>query len=88
MIQKTVLNYKLKKSKEKMTSRSGLSFFSEFLHALNLPDTTNKIMPKSLSNRGFSAWDYVHSLLLTLYGGGEAIYDTRSLSENKIIFIF
>jgi hypothetical protein len=85
MIQKTVLSFKLKKSEEKITARSGLTLFTEFLHAFNVPSIINSNMPKTLSNRGFEAWDYVHPILLTLYGGGETIADTREIRNDKAL---
>ena len=84
-IKKTVLNFNLKKTKEKMIARSGVAMFSEFLHSMHLPNIVNKIMPKTLSNSGFDAWDYIHTLLLTLYGGGEGISDTREIKRDKAL---
>lgn len=85
MIQKTVLDFKLKKSEEKITARSGLTLFSEFLQASNIPSIVNSNMPKSLSNRGFEAWEYVHPSLLTLYGGGETLADTREIRNDEAL---
>ncbi len=85
MIQKTVLDFKLKKSEEKITARSGLALFTEFLHALKIPSIVNAIMPKTLSNRGFGAWEFVHSILLTLYGGGESLSDTREIRNDAAL---
>ena len=53
MIQKNVFDFKLKKSKEKITARSGLALFSEFANALGVPHLIGCSMPKPLSNRGF-----------------------------------
>lgn len=82
MIQKTVLDFKLKKSENKITARSGLSLFTEFLHAIKAPSIVNSNMPKTLSNHGFDAWSYVHPTLLTLYGGGETIADNREIRDD------
>jgi hypothetical protein len=85
MIQKTVLDFKLKKSEEKITARSGLALFAELLHAFKIPSIVNSNMPKTLSNRGFEAWEYVHPALLTLYGGGETLADTREIRDDEAL---
>ncbi|MBU0569506.1 IS1380 family transposase [Patescibacteria group bacterium] len=85
MIQKNVFDFKLEKSKEKITARSGLAVFSEFAHALGVPHLIDCSMPKALSNRGFNAWSYVHAFLLTLYGGGEEIAATREIRHDKTL---
>lgn len=85
MIHKTVLDFKLQKSHEKITARSGLGLFSEFLCSLKIPNLVNRLMPKGLSNNSFKAWDYVHCLLLTLYGGGESCAETREIREDNAL---
>jgi hypothetical protein len=85
MIHKTVLDFKLKKSDEKITARSGLALFSEFLCSLKIPNLVNRLMPEGLSNHSYQAWDYIHSLLLTLYGGGESCAETREIREDNAL---
>jgi hypothetical protein len=85
MIKKNVLDFKLKRSEEKITARSGLAIFYEFFSAFNLQSLVNHIMPKTLSNHGFDAWEYAQSILLTLYGGGETLADTREIRNDEAL---
>ena len=85
MIKKNVLDFKLKRSEEKITARSGLMLFCEFLNAFKLQCLIDRIMPKTLSNHGFDAWEYVRPLLLTLYGGGETLADSREIRNDEAL---
>lgn len=85
MIKKNVLDFKLKRSEEKITARSGLALFYEFLSAFSLQSLINRIMPKTRSNHGFEAWEYVQPILLTLYGGGETLADTREVRNDEAL---
>jgi hypothetical protein len=62
-----------------------LALFAEFLHASKVQSIVNSNMSKALSNRGFEAWDYVHTTLLTLYGGGETLADTREIRDDEAL---
>jgi hypothetical protein len=42
-------------------------------------------MPKARSNKGFAAWAYVRPLLLTMYGGGESIAETREVRLDEAL---
>lgn len=80
-----ILPYKLERSKEKITARSGLALFEEFMEAMQVDKLTNNCMPSSLSNHGFDAWTYVQTLLLTICGGGEAIAETREIKNDEAL---
>ena len=83
MIQQTVMPFKLKRTEEMITARSGLVIFAEFMKALKLNRLISKYMPKPGSGAGISAISYVKPITLMLYGGGEAIGDTREIREDK-----
>lgn len=83
MIHQTILPFKLKVTKETLTSNAGLILFGEFVHGLQLHDFVNKYMPKPGSNSGFLAWTYIYPLLLTLHGGGRSLEDTREISLDE-----
>jgi len=79
MIHQTILPFKLEKTKETLTSNSGLILFGEFVHGLGLQDLVDNYMPKPGSNSGFGAWTYVYPLLLMLHGGGRSLEDIREI---------
>ena len=77
--------FELKRSNKKVTARSGLAIFSEFIQQFEISELVDNHLPKPLSNRGFAASDYVSSLLFNLYGGGESISDTKEIRDDFAI---
>jgi hypothetical protein len=84
MIRQTVLPFKLKRSRERITARSGLALFAEFFTAMGLEALIDRHMPKPGSGRGFKATSYIKPLSMMLYGGGEAIEDVREVREDSL----
>lgn len=82
MIRQTVLPFKLKRTEEKITARSGIVLYEEFMRAIGVEALVNQYMPKPGSGRGFEAIRYIRPLSVTLYGGGEAIEDVREIRED------
>jgi hypothetical protein len=83
MIQQTILPFKLKKTRETLTSHAGLILFGEFIHGLGLCNLVDKYLPKPGSNAGFKASTYVNPLLLMLHGGGRSLEDIRELRDDE-----
>ena len=79
MIQQTILPFKLKETRETLTSHAGLILFGEFIHGLGLCNLVDKYFPKPGSNAGFEASTYVYPLLLMLHGGGRSLEDIREI---------
>jgi hypothetical protein len=59
MIQYTVMPFKLKRTEERMTSRSGLALYAEFMKAAGVDELVSKYMPRPGSGNGFEAISYV-----------------------------
>ena len=73
MIRQTVLAFKLEKTEEKVTARSGLALYAEFMKGTGLEELVNRQMPRPGSGRKYKAISYIGPLSMMLYGGGEAI---------------
>jgi len=82
MIRQTVLPFKLKRTEEKITARSGLVLYEEFMRAMGVEALVGRYMPRPGSGRGFEAIRYMKPLSMTLYGGGESIEDVREIRED------
>lgn len=75
--------FEIKRSRENLTARSGLCLFEEFKNKFKVNESVEKHFSKPLSNREFEASCFISTLLLTLYGGGESISDTREIRDDK-----
>lgn len=85
MIKQSILPFKLKMTKELITSRSGLAIYAEFLRAIGVKRLIEALMPAAGSNRGYSAWRFIEPLMLMLYGGGRHIEDVREIAEDRAL---
>ena len=83
MVQQTVMPFKLKRTEEKITARSGLALYAEFMRAFRVDRLVAKHLPTPGSGRGFAAIDYIQPLSMMLYGGGESIEDVREIREDE-----
>ena len=83
MRKETVLPYKLGITEEEITPNGGLIVFGEFLLAIGLDKRVEKIFPAPKSGRGFSAWEYIFPLLLTIHSVGSHLEDIRKIAEDK-----
>ena len=84
-VEKTVLNFKTKKSDEVLTARSGLSLVIESSLAFGVDKLLDQHLPEPLSNRGFSVQQYVLPLIMMIYGGGKSISDMREIRNDKAL---
>lgn len=79
MVRQSVFPFKLKRTDEKITARSGLALFAEFFEAMGIERLSERYMPEPRSGRGFEAIRYIKPLCMSLYGGGESIEDVREI---------
>ena len=84
MIPKTKPSFKIMRTDEKLTARSGLVFFGEFLSAMNLKQSLNNF-PKPLNKQGYGHMEYVIPAMLTMYAGGKGFADIREIREDKVL---
>ena len=82
MIRQTVFPFKLERTEEKVTARSGLALYAEFMKGMRVEELVDRHMPRSGSGRGFKAISYIEPLSMMLYGGGEAIEEVREIRED------
>ncbi len=82
MIRQTVMPFKLERTEECVTARSGLVLYGEFMEAMGVDSLIERQLPKPCSGRGYEPIRYIKPLSMMLYGGGEAIEDVREIRED------
>jgi len=82
MIAQTVLPFKLEITYDTMTAHAGLALAGEYAHALDLPRTLDRLLPKPGSGAGYAPSDFVMPLILMLQGGGRSLEDLRQVRED------
>ena len=83
MIRQTLFPFKLEMTKDKLTSKAGLSVFAEYNRYMGLTQLSDKYLPRPLSNRGFNPSVFINSLVLLLTAGGDCLDDIRELKNEK-----
>lgn len=79
MLSQTVLPFKLEITQDRITARSGLAVFGEFVHAMGVPGLIDRELPGPKSGAGYEPSAYVEPLLLMLHGGGRTLEDLRQI---------
>ena len=85
MIQQGILLFKIERTDELITPRSGLAMFAEVIRALKIEGKVAEHFPAPGSNRGFEAWAYVEPLLLMIEGGGRHIEALREIRDDETL---
>ena len=68
MVRQSVFAFKLKRTEEKITARSGFAVFTEFFEAMGISRLADKYMPQPRSGKGFEAIRYIKPPCMSLYG--------------------
>lgn len=85
MVPQGILPFKMERSEELITPRSGLVFFNEVARGLKVKEKVESYFPGPGSNRGYGAWSYVEPLLLMLEGGGRHVEDLREIRDDETL---
>ncbi len=84
MISKIKPSFKIMRTDEKLTARSGLVIFGEFLREMNLKESLCSF-PKPLNKKGYNHMEYALPLMLMMYAGGRSIADVREIKEDQVL---
>jgi len=84
MISKFKPSYKIKRTNEKITARSGLVLFGEFMQAVNLKKSLCSF-PRPLNGKGFDHMIYITPIMLMMYAGGHSVADIREIRDDNAL---
>jgi hypothetical protein len=68
MLQQGLLPFKLERTDELITPRSGLALFAELVRGFKIEQRVERTFRRPGSNRGYEAWFYILPLLLMIEG--------------------
>jgi len=85
MITQEILPFKLERTDELITPRSGPALFAEVVRTLKVRDKVRDYFPRPGSNRGYEAWAYLEPLLLMLEDGGRHVEDLREIRDDAAL---
>jgi len=80
-----ILPYKLKTTKNQLTSRAGLVAVVQMMESLELSSRVDKGFPQPQSNRGFKASVFIQTLMLLQHEGSFHLDDVRHLKNDRAL---
>lgn len=81
----TILTYKLKTTKDLLTSRAGLLTVAQLIEKLELSKRIDGIFPLPNSNRGINPSIYIQTLIMMQHEGGFHLDDVRLLEADTAL---
>jgi hypothetical protein len=78
-----MLPIKLEKSRERLTSLSGLLVLEELARALGVWEEVDRVLEGPKSGRGYRPREFVQVLVWMLHGGGRRLEDLRELGAEQ-----
>ena len=81
----TILNYKLETTNEKLTPRTGVVIFGEYLKGLDFKNIVNTQIEPSKHHKAYSPFDYIYPLILMQHSGGRVISDIKEIRMDEAL---
>lgn len=75
----TILNFKLQSTNEKLTPRTGVTIFGEYLKGINLESLCNTNLPLAKHPNGYTPFEFIYPLILMLHSGGRVLDDIKEI---------
>ncbi|MEA3384320.1 MAG: IS1380 family transposase [Campylobacterota bacterium] len=75
----TILNFNIASTNEKLTPRTGVAIFGEYLKGMNLEKLCNTNLPLAKHPNGYTPFEFIYPLILMLHSGGRVLDDIREI---------
>ena len=80
----SILNFNIASTNEKLTPRTGVAIFGEYLKGMNLEKLCNTNLPLAKHPNGYTPFEFIYPLILMLHSGGRVLDDiTKTLTFSK-----
>lgn len=81
----SILNFKIESTDEKLTPRTGVAIFGEYLKGMNLEKFCNEMIQSSTHHKAYNPFDYIYPLILMLHSGGRVISDIKEIRMDEAL---
>ncbi len=81
----TILNYKIESTNEKLTPRTGVAIFGEFLKGISFKKLCNQHIPNSIHHKAYSPFEFIYPLILMLHSGGRVLDDIKEIRLDEAL---
>ena len=80
-----ILNFSLETTNEKLTPRTGVVIFGEYLKGLNLKTLCNSEIEPSKHHKAYDPFDYIYPIILMQHSGGRVISDIKEIRMDEAL---
>ena len=81
----TPLNFHIETSREKLTPRTGVAIFGEYLKGLNFENLCNRHIPNSLHHKAYDPFEFIYPLILMLHSGGRVLNNIKEIRLDEAL---
>jgi len=75
----TILNFNIASTNEKLTPKTGVAIFGEYLKGMNIEKLCNTNLPLAKHPNGYTPFEFIYPLILMLHSGGRVIDDVKEI---------
>ena len=68
-------NFTLESTNEKLTPRTGVAVFGEYLKGMGFENLCNTHIPNSSHHKAYNPFEFIYPLILMLHSGGRVLDD-------------
>jgi len=81
----TVLNYNIASTNEKLTPRTGVAIFGEYLKGMGFENLCNTHIPNSTHHKAYNPFEFIYPLILMLHSGGRVLDDIKEIRLDEAL---
>jgi len=81
----TILNFKIKTTTEKLTPRTGVAIFGEYLKGMDFKNIVNTEIEMSKHHKAYNPFEYIYPLILMQHSGGRVIDDIKEIRMDEAL---
>ena len=81
----TILNFHIETTHEKLTPRTGVAIFGEYLKGIGFEKLCNKHIPNSLHHKAYDPFEFIYPLILMLHSGGRVLDDMKEIRLDEAL---
>ena len=81
----TILNFNIASTSEKLTPRTGVAIFGEYLKGIGIKKLCNTNLPLAKHPNGYTPFEFIYPLILMLHSGGRVLDDIKEIRQDTAL---
>lgn len=81
----SILNFKIESTNEKLTPRTGVVIFGEYLKGMSFESFCNSEIKSSTHHKSYNPFEYIYPIILMQHSGGRVITDINEIRMDEAL---